>query len=89
MKKLVSLLLTLSLIFSLAACSQSENDNSNDSKTELTQSSSLEVIDMDIPDNFVLIKGGSFQMGSPDSEAWRSADETQHSVTVSDFYMSK
>lgn len=28
-------------------------------------------------------------MGSPDSEAWRSADETQHSVTVSDFYMSK
>ena len=28
-------------------------------------------------------------MGSPESEAWRSADETQHSVTVSDFYMSK
>ena len=27
-------------------------------------------------------------MGSPDSEAWRSADETQHAVTVSDFYMS-
>lgn len=27
-------------------------------------------------------------MGSPDSEAWRSADETQHTVTVSDFYMS-
>ena len=28
-------------------------------------------------------------MGSPQSEAWRSADETQHLVTVSDFYMSK
>lgn len=28
-------------------------------------------------------------MGSPESEAWRSADETQHTVTVSDFYMSK
>ena len=28
-------------------------------------------------------------MGSPESEAWRSADETQHLVTVSDFYMSK
>lgn len=89
MRKFVSLLLALSLIFSMAACSQTENDNSNDSKTEPTQSSSLEVIDVDIPDNFVLIKGGSFQMGSPDSEAWRSADETQHSVTVSDFYMSK
>ena len=44
---------------------------------------------MKVPDSFVLIKGGTFQMGSPDSEAWRSADETQHSVTVSDFYMSK
>ena len=44
---------------------------------------------MQTPENFVLIKGGSFQMGSPESEAWRSADETQHSVTVSDFYMSK
>lgn len=44
---------------------------------------------MQVPENFVLIKGGSFQMGSPDSEAWRSADETQHLVTVSDFYMSK
>jgi formylglycine-generating enzyme required for sulfatase activity/flavodoxin len=39
------------------------------------------------PDNLVLIKGGSFQMGSPDSEAWRSADEKPHTVTVSDFYI--
>ena len=88
MRKFVSLLLSLSLIFCLAACSQTEDDN-NDSKTEPTQSSSLEVTDMNISDNFVLIKGGTFQMGSPESEAWRSADETQHTVTVSDFYMSK
>lgn len=26
-------------------------------------------------------------MGSPKEEAWRSADETRHPVTVSDFYM--
>lgn len=38
--------------------------------------------------NFVLIKGGSFQMGSPKKENWRSKDEKRHSVTVSDFYMS-
>ena len=44
---------------------------------------------MEMPEDFVLIQGGTFQMGSPDSEAWRSADETQHTVTVSDFYMSK
>ena len=28
-------------------------------------------------------------MGSPDTEPWRSTDETQHTVTVSDFYMSR
>ena len=39
--------------------------------------------------DFVLIKGGTFTMGSPESEDWRSNDETQHSVTVSSFYMAK
>lgn len=39
-------------------------------------------------ENFVLIPGGTFRMGSPEDEAWRSEDETQHMVTVSDFYMS-
>ena len=33
-------------------------------------------------------KGGSFAMGSPENEPWRSADEAQHTVTVSDFYIS-
>lgn len=28
-------------------------------------------------------------MGSPETESWRSDDETQHTVTVSDFYMSQ
>ena len=44
---------------------------------------------MQIPESFVWIQGGSFQMGSPESEAWRSDDETQHTVTVSGYYMSK
>ena len=41
-----------------------------------------------VEDGFVLVGGGSFAMGSPEDEPWRSADETQHTVTVSDFYMS-
>ena len=44
---------------------------------------------MNIPDNFVFIVGGTFQMGSPETESWRSDDEMQHTVTVSDFYMSQ
>jgi len=37
----------------------------------------------------VYITGGTFTMGSPPSEADRGSDETQHQVTVSDFYMGK
>lgn len=40
-------------------------------------------------DGFVLIKGGTFLMGSPDSEHQRDSDERQHSVTISDFYCSR
>lgn len=41
----------------------------------------------DISDGFAYIEGGTFEMGSPDSEAWRSADERQHKVTVSSFWL--
>lgn len=40
-------------------------------------------------DSMVLVKGGKFMMGSPDSENWRSSDETQHEVTVSDFWIAR
>ena len=39
-------------------------------------------------DGFVLVSGGTFVMGSPEDEPWRSGDERQHTVTVSDFYIS-
>ena len=42
-----------------------------------------------IPAGFVHIKGGTFIMGSPDSEPDRNDREVQHKVTVSSFYMSK
>lgn len=87
MKKFVCLFLSLFLISALAACGQLENADT--SVTRPSVSNSSEKTDLQIPENFVLIKGGSFQMGSPESEAWRSADETQHAVTVRDFYMSK
>ena len=35
------------------------------------------------------ITGGTYIMGSPESEMNRSADETQHSVTLNDFYLSE
>lgn len=87
MRKIISLLLVPFLIFALAACSQTENAGT--SSEQPPASNSPEVTYMQVPENFVLIRGGSFEMGSPESEAWRSADEIRHSVTVSDFYMSK
>ncbi len=42
------------------------------------------------PDGFVLVKAGTFTMGSPSSEAGRASDEKQHTVRISkDFYISK
>jgi formylglycine-generating enzyme required for sulfatase activity len=39
------------------------------------------------PGDFILVKGGTFTMGSSASEPERGQDETQHRVTVSDFYI--
>ena len=39
--------------------------------------------------DFVHVQGGSFLMGSPESENWRSDDELQHRVTLSDFDISR
>jgi formylglycine-generating enzyme required for sulfatase activity len=39
--------------------------------------------------SMVLIKGGTFTMGSPANEAGRESGEVQHQVTVSSFYIGK
>ncbi len=39
--------------------------------------------------DFALINGGTFLMGSPKSEDWRSNDEILHKVRVASFYMAK
>jgi len=40
-----------------------------------------------VGDGFLLLPGGTFMMGSPETENWRVDDETQHEVTVSPFYI--
>lgn len=90
MKKRIASFLTLSLIFLLAACSSETptQEPSEPGQEPLSSASANVVEEIVVPEGFLLITGGTFAMGSPDSEAWRSADETQHSVTISNFYMS-
>lgn len=87
-------MIMLVVIFSLTACGsdlgKSESDNA---ETVENTKISEEVADSDDEaiapsEGFVRIAGGTFEMGSPETEGWRSEDETQHTVTVSDFYMS-
>lgn len=82
----------------MLACGRSEQkeDTANVQNTEgeaenvtvFASPEENEVSMMEIPKSFVLIEGGTFQMGSPETESWWSGDEAQHTVTVSDFYMS-
>lgn len=92
MKRLTAIFLSLLMVVSLAACgSTTSTDGESASQPPVSSQSadvSETVADQEVPKGFVLIEGGSFQMGSPNSEPWRSVDESQHSVTVSDFYIS-
>ena len=60
-------------------------DKAEENKTE-GKSGEESVETMFVNDNFVLLEGGSFIMGSPDSERQRGEDEIPHEVTVSAFY---
>ena len=97
-KKFLILFAAALLVFSLAACESTGGKETGSppggSKPDVTTStvqSQSPVSEKEgrtaMREDFVLIPGGTFQMGSPESEAWRSGDETLHTVTVSDFYM--
>lgn len=94
MKRWFCLLMAIMMLFTLSACgSETPSAESQISEQEPPSSAGGTVSEaisetIDVPEGFLLITGDTFNMGSPDSEAWRSADETQHTVTVSDFYMS-
>ena len=89
MKRILSLMLAAVLAGAMVSCgSQTPPEQSQQPTPPPSSSQQGQEEQPQIPENFILVEGGTFSMGSPDSEAWRSDDETQHTVTVSDFYMS-
>ena len=88
MKRILTIFLVFLLTFGLTGCGnngQQHTDLPVDGSQPPQQSDTLptEVIPPDpaIPEEFVRISGGTFQMGSLESEAWRIEDETAHMVT--------
>lgn len=73
--KLRPICLTLSMAFGLS-CAQAAIAAPNTAATTTA-----------VNDNFVLLQGGTFTMGSPETERQRQADETAHEVTLSPFYV--
>ncbi len=91
----IAFLLLAVMLLSLTACGQNEEADESETsgiveETEMKENNTASVSgEVEVPENFVLVEDGTFQMGSPEDEAWRSEDEIQHTVTVSNFYMSQ
>jgi len=62
--------------------SNNDNNNNNNSGNDNKNGDSITI-------EMVSITAGTFTMGSPETEAGRITDETQHSVTLSGFKMGK
>ncbi|MCQ2373599.1 MAG: formylglycine-generating enzyme family protein, partial [Phascolarctobacterium sp.] len=86
-KKLISIFMIVGCFLGIMGCGSSAGKAQNSSAKE-EQISKTVATNTNTGANMVLIKGGTFMMGSPESEPWRGKDEIQHKVTVSDFYMS-
>ena len=67
--------------------SSSEEKSVTDDQDVQTTASLTNTDPSDLQDGFLLIEGGTFLMGSPESENWRIDDEVQHEVSVLSFYI--
>jgi len=98
MRKWVSIFLAVCMVFVLISCDSGappfaskpeQTEQNSNTEVDTDMSTVINVHETDAPTDFVLIKGGAFTMGSVVSEAWRGEDETEHQVTISDFYIDK
>lgn len=68
----------------IAACSDNPEHSSQGGETPDTP------VDPPVElGDYLLVNGSTFTMGSPEEERWRENDETEHQVTVGNFYIAK
>ncbi|WP_148408786.1 flavodoxin [Murimonas intestini] len=94
MKKITAWFLTCISICFLTACAAKETPQESTSDSSIQEAQQEQAAQQTeeagqavVPEGFILVEGGTFKMGSPESEAWRGADETEHEVRVDTFYM--
>lgn len=95
LKKIIALIISIIIVIGIGLAIWYVNKNSNQKNSNIYSQNSNnseeqgEKTMIQTDDGLIFIKGGTFQMGSPENEAQRNEDEEQHSVTVSDFYIGK
>ncbi len=75
---IILLIVGVSLYYFLTAKTNTKDKEVEDRNINVTVSD----------DDLIFIKGGTFNMGSPEDELQREKDETLHEVTINDFYVS-
>ena len=92
-KKIIALIISIIIVLAIVGIviyiqkSQNKKDNNVYAQDNNGEQQNYNMTQTD--DGLIFIKGGTFNMGSPENELQRNEDEKQHSVTVSDFYIGK
>lgn len=85
-KKVVALIIAIiivGVISGLIYVMNKQDENGNETNN-LRSTNNAE-----LTNDLILINGGTYLMGSPETEMQRETDEVQHEVTVSDFYIGR
>lgn len=85
-KKVVALIIAIiivGVIWGLIYVMNKQDENGNETNN-LGSTNNAE-----LTNNLILINGGTYLMGSPETEMQRETDEVQHEVKVSDFYIGR
>lgn len=85
-KKVVALIIAIiivGVISGLIYVMNKQDENGNETNN-LGSTNNAE-----LTNNLILINGGTYLMGSPETEMQRETDEVQHEVKVSDFYIGR
>ena len=83
----IAVAVIIGLVMNMIIPSNNENGFESFEDTQNVSEKQVNNNQKDVDDGFVLAEGGTFNMGSPESENWRIEDELQHKVTVSSFYI--